>query len=65
MIVPVPPLAADAIVPVFPPLHNGSTKLALVNNTGVGSVIIKFSTESLQLFGLVTTTLYVPAGKFW
>ena len=38
VIVLVPPLAEDVIVPVFPPLHKGATKLALVNATAVGWV---------------------------
>ena len=40
VIVLVPPLAEDVIVPVFPPLHKGSTKLALVNDKTVGWVTV-------------------------
>ena len=36
VIVLVPPLAADVIVPLLSPLHKGSTKLALVNDKTVG-----------------------------
>ena len=45
VIVPVPPLADELIVPLLFPLHNGATKLALVNDTTVGCVT--FTTVSV------------------
>ena len=36
VMVPVPPLAAELMVPLLLPLHKGSTNVALVNVTALG-----------------------------